>query len=219
MRYLLFFILLIFISCPADAQRRNKIKARKLEPVAAATAPNLTDTVFNGLEWRNIGPFRGGRSVTSTGVLGQPGVYYMGSTGGGIYKTVNDGISWENVSDGFLQTGTVGALAVSEKNPNVVVAGMGEHAARGVMTSMGDGVYRSIDAGKSWTHIGLEESRHIGDVVIHPDDHVRLSGDGHEQPPRALRGHVGPPTETLDDDLGRPRLRTVQILRRWHKLE
>jgi len=190
MRYLLFLLLLIFISAPADAQRRKKKKSQSPVPVATTMVPALTDTIFNGLEWRNIGPFRGGRSVASSGVVGKPGVYYMGSTGGGIYKTVNDGISWENVSDGFLQTGTVGALAVSEKNTNVVVAGMGEHAARGVMTSMGDGVYRSTDAGKSWAHIGLEESRHIGDVVIHPDDHeeVFIAAQGAQFGPGGERG-------------------------------
>jgi len=186
MRYLFLLLVLLLTISPADAQRRKKKQARKNAP----TAPVITDTIFNGLEWRNIGPFRGGRSVTSTGVVGKPGVYYMGTTGGGIYKTVNDGISWKNVSDGFLETGTVGALAVSEHNPNVVVAGMGEHAARGVMTSMGDGVYRSTDAGKSWTHIGLDESRHIGDVVIHPDDHevVFVAAQGAQFGPGGERG-------------------------------
>ena len=96
--------------------------------------------------------------------------YYFGSTGGGIWKTVDDGISWKNVSDGFLKTGTVGAISVSESDPNLVFAGMGEHAARGVMTSMGDGIYKSTDAGKTWKHMGLDHSRHISDVVIHPTD-------------------------------------------------
>ena len=190
MRHFLLLILIFLLITPADAQRRQKKKNREAETAAVATSPALTDTVFNGLEWRNIGPFRGGRSVASTGVVGKPGVYYMGTTGGGIYKTLNDGISWENVSDGFLETGTVGALAVSEKNPNVVVAGMGEHAARGVMTSMGDGVYRSVNAGKSWTHIGLDESRHISDVVIHPDDHevIFVAAQGAQFGPGGERG-------------------------------
>ncbi|SEP56509.1 WD40/YVTN/BNR-like repeat-containing protein [Neolewinella agarilytica] len=184
MRYFFLFLVLL-LAIPTHAQRKKKRASQAIPTVAT-----LTDTIFNGLEWRNIGPFRGGRSVTSTGVVGQPGVYYMGSTGGGIYKTVNDGISWENVSDGFLETGTVGALAVSEQNPNVVVAGMGEHAARGVMTSMGDGVYRSTDAGKSWKHIGLDESRHIGDVVIHPDDHetIFVAAQGAQFGPGGERG-------------------------------
>ncbi|MGB2085534.1 MAG: VPS10 domain-containing protein [Flavobacteriaceae bacterium] len=118
--------------------------------------------------WRNIGPFRGGRSVTSEGVLKSPSTFYMGTTGGGIWKTTDNGINWKNISDGQLATGTVGALAVSESDPNIIIAGMGEHAARGVMTSMGDGVYKSEDAGKTWKHIGLENSRHIANIEIHP---------------------------------------------------
>ena len=145
---------------PGNAQRRKK----KENP------PVLSDTLFHGVKWRNIGPFRGGRSVAACGVVSQPGTYYMGSTGGGVWKTMDDGITWNNVSDGFFRTGTVGAIAVSASNPNLVLVGMGEHAARGVMTSMGDGVYLSRDAGKTWEHLGLENSRHISDVFIHPSD-------------------------------------------------
>lgn len=104
---------------------------------------------YNNLEWRNIGPFRGGRSVTSEGVVKEPSTFYMGTTGGGVWKTLDNGQHWKNVSDGFFKTGTVGAIAVSESDPNIVVVGMGEHAARGVMSSMGDGVYKSEDAGAS----------------------------------------------------------------------
>jgi len=131
------------------AQKRKKKTA---EPVI-----KLTDSLFHGLKWRNIGPFRGGRSVTSTGVIGQPHTYYMGSTGGGVWKTNDDGITWKNTSDKYFKTGSVGAIAVSESDANIVVVGMGEHAARGVMTSMGDGIYKSMDAGKTWTHLGLEK--------------------------------------------------------------
>lgn len=145
-----------------DAQRRNK---KSDQPSIV-----VNDSLFPGLKWRNIGPFRGGRSVTSTGVVGQPHTYYMGTTGGGIWKTTDDGLNWDNISDGFLKTGTVGDIAVSESNPNLVIAGMGEHAARGVMTSMGDGVYKSTDAGKTWKHMGLDHTRHISDVIIHPTD-------------------------------------------------
>lgn len=135
-----------------------------------STPPTLADSLYSGLSWRNIGPFRGGRSVAATGVVGIPGTYYMGSTGGGIWKTEDSGLTWKNVSDGFLKTGTVGDIAVSESDPNLVLVGMGEHAARGVMTSMGDGVYVSRDAGNTWGHIGLSESRHISDVIIHPTE-------------------------------------------------
>ncbi|WP_425235507.1 WD40/YVTN/BNR-like repeat-containing protein [Ulvibacterium sp.] len=163
MRIISFLLISLFILPSAvEAQRRGK----KTVPPKVV----VQDSLFHGLKWRNIGPFRGGRSVACSGVVGQPMTYYMGGTGGGIWKTVDDGITWKNISDGFLKTGTVGALAVSESNPNIVVAGMGEHAARGVMTSMGDGVYKSTDAGKTWKHIGLEGTRHISDVIIHPTD-------------------------------------------------
>ena len=155
-----------------------------------STTTETLDKSFHNLKWRNIGPFRGGRSVTSTGVVGQPNVYYMGGTGGGIWKTVDAGMTWLNVSDGFLKTGSVGAIAVSESDPNVVIAGMGEHAARGVMTSMGDGVYKSTDAGKTWTHIGLDNSRHISDVIIHPTnpDIIYVTAQGAQYGPSTERG-------------------------------
>ncbi|MGB5699607.1 VPS10 domain-containing protein [Muriicola sp.] len=176
------FILLLFLPSSVEGQRR---KSRNTTP-----PPVLEDSLFHGLQWRNIGPFRGGRSVTSTGVVGQPMTYYMGSTGGGIWKTTDDGISWKNVSDDFLKTGSVGALAVSESNPNIVVAGMGEHAARGVMTSMGDGVYKSTDAGKSWTHSGLDNTRHISDIIIHPTnpDIIFVTAQGAQYGPSEERG-------------------------------
>lgn len=151
---------LLLLPFNLQAQKRNKSTSTSID--------SEIDSLYHGLKWRNIGPFRGGRSVASSGVIGQPLTYYMGSTGGGIWKTSDAGISWKNISDGFFKTGTVGALAVAESDPNIVVVGMGEHAARGVMTSMGDGVYKSMDAGKTWKHLGLEKTRHISDVVIHP---------------------------------------------------
>lgn len=156
----LLLIALLILPITLQAQRRKK---KTVVPVIT-----VQDSMFHGLKWRNIGPHRGGRSVASSGVVGQPMTYYMGTVGGGIYKTIDDGITWKNISDGFLKTGTVGSISVSESNPNIVIAGMGEHAARGVMTSMGDGVYKSTDAGKSWKHIGLDKTRHISDVIIDP---------------------------------------------------
>ena len=123
---------------------------------------------FKPLKYRNIGPFRGGRSVTATGVIGDPMTYYMGTTGGGLWKTTDAGKQWDNISDGFFEMGSVGAVAVSASNPNIVYCGMGEHAVRGVMTSYGDGVYKSTDAGKTWKKIGLEKTQHIARIVIHP---------------------------------------------------
>lgn len=176
------FTLVLLFSFDGNAQRRN----RKPAP----PAHTLKDSTFHGLKWRNIGPFRGGRSVASSGVVGQPMTYYMGTTGGGVWKTVDDGITWKNISDGFLKTGTVGAIAVSESNPNLVVVGMGEHAARGVMTSMGDGVYKSTDGGKTWKHIGLDETRHISDVIIDPTnpDIIFVAAQGAQYGPSSQRG-------------------------------
>ena len=114
----------------------------------------------------------------------------MGSTGGGIWKTEDNGMHWKNISDGFLNTGTVGAISVSESDPNVVIVGMGEHAARGVMTSMGDGVYKSENAGATWEHIGLENSRHIANVEIHPSnpDLIYVAVQGAQYGPSSDRG-------------------------------
>ena len=123
---------------------------------------------FKSVKWRSIGPFRGGRSVTATGVPGNINTYYMGTTGGGLWKTEDMGITWNNISDGFFKTGSVGAVSVAESDANVVYVGMGEHAVRGVMTSSGDGVYKSTDAGKSWKKKGLDLTQHIARVVIHP---------------------------------------------------
>ena len=126
------------------------------------------NTVFKALKWRSIGPFRGGRSNAGTGVVDDPKTYYMGTTGGGLWKTDDMGITWRNISDGYFKTGSVGAIAVAESDPNVVYVGMGEHAVRGVMTHSGDGVYRSTDAGKTWKKIGLDSSQHISRIVIDP---------------------------------------------------
>lgn len=125
---------------------------------------------FSPVKYRNIGPFRGGRSVSASGVNGDPLTYYMGTTGGGVWKTEDAGQYWKNISDGYFKTGSVGAVAVSVSNPSIVYVGMGEHAPRGVMTSYGDGVYKSTDAGQTWKHLGLKETQHISRVVIHPEN-------------------------------------------------
>ena len=130
----------------------------------------IDSILFQVGEWRNIGPFRGGRSTASTGITGNKQTYYMGTTGGGLWKTEDAGISWKNISDGYFATGSVGAVAVSESDNNIVLVGMGESPVRGVMTSSGDGVYKSVDGGETWAHLGLENTKHISQVRIHPSN-------------------------------------------------
>lgn len=138
----------------------------------------------DAMQWRNIGPFRGGRSLTAVGVPSQPLTYYFGSVGGGVWKTTDAGLEWKNVSDGYFKTSSVGALAVAESDPNVIYAGMGEACIRPVMTSHGDGIYKSLDAGETWAHIGLTNSRTISQVVVHPRDanlvYVAVQGDQYQ---------------------------------------
>lgn len=131
--------------------------------------PVYGDEYLQGLKYRNIGPFRGGRSVAVSGHPDQPHTYYTGFTGGGVYKTTDGGNNWYNVSDGYFKTGTVGALTVAPSNSNVIYAGMGETCIRGNM-SAGDGVYRSTDGGDTWQHIGLGESHFIGEIAVHPNN-------------------------------------------------
>ncbi len=142
---------------------------QKKDTAIPAAAPDL-NTYYKPVKWRSIGPFRGGRSNTATGVVGDINTYYMGTTGGGLWKTDDLGLTWNNISDGFFKTGSVGAVSVSESDPNVVYVGMGEHAVRGVMTHHGDGVYKSTDAGKTWKKIGLDLTQHISRIAIHPKD-------------------------------------------------
>jgi hypothetical protein len=126
--------------------------------VLAQTEPAL----LQALEWRNIGPFRGGRVPAVAGHPDQPFTYYTGATGGGVWKKTNSGLSWSNVSDGYFNTGTIGAIAVAESDSNVIYAGTGESPVRGVSTSHGDGVYKSTDAGRTWQHLGLQLTRLCG---------------------------------------------------------
>ena len=178
---------LIFLTClvlpiVVFAQKRSK--------AAQITQSAIETELFSGLKWRNIGPFRGGRSVASSGVFGDPMTYYMGNTGGGVWKTTDAGQTWKNISDGFFELGSVGAIGVSESDPNVIYVGMGEHAVRGVMTSHGNGVYKSTDAGKTWDHVGLVGTMTISDVIIHPTnpDIVFIAAQGAQHGPTKERG-------------------------------
>jgi photosystem II stability/assembly factor-like uncharacterized protein len=155
--------------------------------------PNAGSTVydalaFNAFEWRLIGPFRGGRSVAVAGSAARPNEYYHGTTGGGVFKTTNGGLSWFPVTDAYFG-GTIGAIAVSDSNPDIVYVGTGERSLRGNL-SHGDGMFKSTDGGRTWSFIGLGESRHIGRVRIHPTnpDLVLVAVFGHIFGPHDERG-------------------------------
>ncbi len=141
-----------------------------LLPLTAHTKAEhgMNMALLEGLEWRMVGPYRGGRVTTVTGVPNKPMLYYMGATGGGVWKTENAGTTWENISDEHFNVGTIGAVAVAESDNNVLYVGTGESPIRGVTTSQGDGMWKSTDAGKTWRHIGLEKSGQISRIEIHP---------------------------------------------------
>ncbi len=143
---------------PTNAQRT----AKETPPAKVQYEQRLYDAI----QWRNLGPYRGGRSCAVTGVPGKPNLFYFGSTGGGVWRTKDGGQSWENISDGFFG-GSIGAVAVSEYDPNVIYVGGGEKTVRGNV-SFGYGVWKSVDAGKSWKQAGLQQSRHISRIRIHP---------------------------------------------------
>jgi photosystem II stability/assembly factor-like uncharacterized protein len=178
----------ISILPPATAQEFLLIMTRHTRTLAAASivlflatagggaqsAPtqpqgSIDASFFTGLRWRSIGPARGGRSQAVAGSAKRPLEYYFGATGGGVWKTTDGGINWRAVTDRFLETSSVGAIAVAESNPDIVYAGMGETELRGNIIQ-GDGVYKTTDAGRTWTHVGLEKTRAIGRIRVHPEN-------------------------------------------------
>ncbi|MEN8250242.1 MAG: glycosyl hydrolase [Bacteroidota bacterium] len=164
LRVLLIGIISLTVIFSLQAQKRKK------KSKAAVNSVTYDDSLYNAMTWRNIGPFRGGRSTTSTGVVGQPYTYYFGSVGGGVWKTIDGGISWKNISDKHFNATSIGVISVAESDPNVIYVGTGEAPVRGVMTSHGDGVYKSTDAGKTWKNIGLEKTLHISAIEIDPNN-------------------------------------------------
>ena len=170
---------------------RSLILALLLLVTSAAQAdldPDSLPAHLRALEWREVGPYRGGRSAAVTGLASNRDTYYMGATGGGVWKTLDGGARWDNVSDGYFG-GSIGAVAVSDWDPNVVYVGLGEKTVRGNV-SPGDGVWRSLDAGDTWTKLGLEDTQHISRIRIHPKnpDIVYLAAMGHLFGPNDERG-------------------------------
>src|SRR5579859_1637440 len=155
---------------------------------AGVNAQQIDPKTYEGMKWRLIGPFRGGRVITVAGVPSQPNTYYFGAVAGGVWKTSDGGNTWDPLFE-KQSVSSIGALAISDSDPNVVYAGSGEACIRGNI-SHGDGVYKSTDAGKTWTNVGLRDTRHIGAVIIHPSnpDIVYVAALGHAYGPNSERG-------------------------------
>ncbi len=161
--HFLFLAILICVSQFSVAQKKSSAKDTK-KIVAAET---YSKQLYSGMKWRSIGPYQGGRSLTATGVVGAPLTYYMGATGGGVWKTVDGGNTWFPVSDSTFHSASVGALAVAPNDPNVIYVGMGEAAIRNTAI-MGDGIYKSMDAGKTWKHVLTLDASATGSMIVHP---------------------------------------------------
>lgn len=149
------------------------------------SGPEYPEALYSSMEYRLVGPFRGGRSAAVTGVPGEPNLFYFGATGGGVWKTTDGGRSWENISDGYFG-GSIGAVEVSQSDPNVIYVGGGEKTLRGNVSS-GYGIWKTEDAGKTWEQAGLEKSRHVPRIRIHPTDHNTIYA--------AVLGNIYKPTK------------------------
>ena len=139
--------------------------------IAQDASSSANDTfspdLFGGLEYRMVGPSRGGRVTAVAGHRDQPSTFYMGAAGGGVWKTTDYGQSWHNISDGYFATGSIGAIRVAESDPNIIYVATGSDGLRSNVI-IGKGVYKSTDAGETWTHVGLEKTGNSGAVLIHP---------------------------------------------------
>ncbi len=181
--YFKILLIAVFIGSAQSVTSQKKSKAK--------TSPTSTvdKSFYEGLEWRNIGPNRGGRSLGVAGSPGRPNEYYFGATGGGLWKTVDGGTEWKAVTDGQVTSSSVGAVAVAETNPDIVYIGMGEVQLRGSITQ-GDGVYKTKDGGKTWRHLGLKETQAVARIRIHPTnpDIVYVAALGHPYGDNQERG-------------------------------
>jgi len=205
--WILTFVLVVVFQTPLSSQtkpERQSKAAKTAQPPPSAQPPAASanknakedaeesskpeEKVFKGMKYRLIGPFRGGRSLTAAGIPGDPTTYYFGATGGGVWKTTDGAITWASVFD-KEGTSAIGSLAVASSNHNIVYVGTGEACIRGNI-SHGDGVYKTLDGGKTWKNVGLKDSRAIGKVIINPmnPDIVFVAALGHPYGPNAERG-------------------------------
>ena len=158
MKIIITLFLLISISFTPLAQKKNNSR----------NTLSFNKELYNSINYRLVGPFRGGRAGAVAGVIGNNNLYYMGTAGGGVWKTEDAGNTWESISDGYYG-GSIGAISVSESDPNIIYVGEGEQTLRGNVSS-GKGMWKSVDAGETWKFIGLPKSEHISRIKIHPDD-------------------------------------------------
>jgi photosystem II stability/assembly factor-like uncharacterized protein len=174
------------------AQKSERERKVPEQPAAAQNAPVTSaaneDPLFRGMKYRAIGPFRGGRSLTASGIAGDPTTYYFGATGGGVWKTTDGAVTWTPVFD-KQGTSAIGSLAIAPSDTNIVYVGTGEACIRGNI-SHGDGVYKTLDGGKTWKNVGLRDSRAIGRVIVDPKnaDIVFVAALGHPYGPNSERG-------------------------------
>lgn len=186
------FLLMSIIALMSVAQKKKNQSTSTLtqgSSTTISTSKKTNDSLFNALRWRNIGPFRAGRSLAVSGVIADPLTYYFGATGGGVWKTTDGGANWNHVGDSTFKSSSVGAIAVAPSDPNVIYVGMGEADMRSNI-SYGDGVYKSTDAGKSWKHIGLPKADAIATIEVHPRDEnvVYVAAVGNPFAPNKERG-------------------------------
>jgi photosystem II stability/assembly factor-like uncharacterized protein len=208
---LLAFGLILGLTTGAESQssKAKPKKPEKMEKSSGAPSPSPTSSpaaakapeaqppgkgqfdekLWSGMKWREIGPFRGGRAIAIEGVSGEPNVYYFGGVAGGVWKTADGGANWKPMFDKQHSTSSIGAIAVAPSDHNTIYAGSGESALRGNIT-YGDGVYKSVDGGRNWRNVGLRDTRHIGALIVNPDnpDIVFVAAVGHAYGPNAERG-------------------------------
>ena len=173
---------------PASAEQEASNAQQKTPPELKPTETKPEDPLFKGMKYRVIGPFRGGRSLTASGIAGDPNTYYFGATGGGVWKSTDGAMTWHPMFD-KEGTSAIGSLAVAPSDPNIVYVGTGEACLRGNI-SHGDGIYKTLDGGKTWKNIGLRDSRSIGKVIVNPNnaDIAFVAALGHPYGPNTERG-------------------------------